>query len=280
MGLKRYLRALGGERVVKQLDTQGELLTELHLRQLFGVEPYNDPKRLEPYGFRSFSQNDEDGILQEIFRRIGTASRTFVEFGVQDGLETNSRLLLYQGWRGLWIEADESSCREVREYFPQELAASQLQLQRAFITAQNISALIDGARLGELDLLSIDIDGNDYWIWQALALEPRVVVIEYNAKFRPPTKWVMEYNPKHRWRYTDYQGASLESLSALGRQKGYTLVGCCMAGVNAFFVRDDLVLDRFAEPDAAKLYNPPRYYLRRFLLAGHPTGPFGPYKSV
>ena len=106
-----------------------------------------------------------------------------------------------------------------------------------------------------------------------------MLVIEYNAKFPPPTKWVMQYNPQHRWDYTDYQGASLESLTELSCSKGYTLVGCGLAGVNAFFVRDDLVRDRFAQPDTKALYNQPRYYLQRFLASGHPSGPFGPYES-
>src|SRR5262245_9378792 len=126
MGLGRYF---GEARLLKQLDMQGELLAELHLQRLLGAEPYNSPQRLERHGFRTFSQNDEDGILQEIFRRIGTANRTFVEFGVQDGLESNTRLLLYQGWRGLWIEADERASRKARDFFAQELAAGQLQLQ-------------------------------------------------------------------------------------------------------------------------------------------------------
>lgn len=280
MGLRRYLRQAIAAPIVKQLDMQGELLFEMHLQRLLAADPYNGPKRLERHGFRAFSQNDEDGILQEIFGRIGYPHRTFVEFGVQDGLQTNTRLLLYQGWRGLWIEADRKACASMRRSFAAELAADQLQLSCAFITAQNISGLIGSAQLDELDLLSIDIDGNDYWIWEALALKPRVVVIEYNAKFPPPTRWVMQYNPDHRWDYTDYYGAALESLNALARRKGHTLVGCCLAGVNAFFVRDDLVLDRFAQADVAKLYNPARYYMQRFLPAGHASAAFGPYKTI
>jgi hypothetical protein len=280
MGLRRFLRQSIAAPIIKQLDMHGELSLEMHLQQLLRADPYNGTKRLERHGFRSFSQNDEDGILQEIFRRIGTANRTFVEFGVQDGLQNNTRLLLYQGWRGLWIEADERAHRKLSGAFATEIAAGQLQALRTFVTAQNISSLIESAQLRELDLLSIDVDGNDYWIWDALGIKPRVLVIEYNAKFRPPVKWVMQYNPEHRWNYTDYQGASLESLNALARQKGYTIVGCCLAGVNAFFVRDDLVQGHFAEPDVATLYNPPRYYLQRFLAAGHPSGPFGPYKSI
>jgi hypothetical protein len=280
MGLGRLLRRAIAAPIVKQLEMQGELLLEMHLQGLLRCEPYNAPKRLERHGFRAFSQNDEDGILQEIFRRIGTTNRTFVEFGVQDGLQTNTRLLLYAGWRGLWIEADRAAYARMLDSFAAEVAARQLQLLNTFVTAENISGLIDSALLGELDLLSIDIDGNDYWIWDAIQLKPRVVVIEYNAKFRPPIKWVMQYNPKHRWNYSDYHGASLESLNALARQKGYSLVGCCLAGVNAFFVRDDLVQDHFESPQGADLYNPPRYYLQRFLAAGHPSAPFGPYKSL
>ena len=256
---------------------QGQLLLEMHLQQLLRTPPYDSAKRLERHGFRAFSQNDEDGILQEILRRIGPGDKTFVEFGVQDGLQNNTRLLLYQGWRGLWIEADATACGSVRRSFASEVTSGQLQLSQSFVTTQNIVSLIAQARLGEIDVLSIDIDGNDYWIWEAISLTPRVFIVEYNAKFPPPTKWVMQYNPTHRWDYTDYQGASLEALTELGRTKGYTLVGCCLAGVNAFFVRNDLVEDRFAPPDTTALYNPPRYYMQRFLPSGHPSGAFGRY---
>jgi hypothetical protein len=280
MGLRRFLRQAIATPTVKQLEMQGELLFEMHLQGLLRSEPYNAPKRLERHGFRSFSQNDEDGILQEIFRRIGAANRTFVEFGVQDGLQTNTRLLLYQGWRGLWIEADRAAYARIQSGFGPEISARQLQVLNSFVTTESISGLIDSAGFGELDVLSIDIDGNDYWVWDAIQVKPRVVIIEYNAKFRPPVKWIMQYNPEHRWDYTDYHGASLESLNVLARNKGYSLVGCCLAGVNAFFVRDDLVQDHFAAPEVTALYNPPRYYMQRFLASAHRPAPFGPYKSL
>jgi hypothetical protein len=280
MGLGRYLRQRIAVPITQKIDMQSELLYEMHVRELMCSAPYNQPLRLEPHGFRSFSQNDEDGILQEIFRRLGGGTGTFVEFGVQNGMENNTRLLLYRGWRGLWIEADAAGCREIRRTFAQELGSGQLQLANSFVTRENIAGLIAAARFEALDLLSVDIDGNDYWIWEALTISPRVVAIEYNAKFRPPTSWVMEYNGEHRWDYTDYQGASLQSLTDLGRRKGYTLVGCCLAGVNAFFVRDDLLQGHFAEPDVAALYNPPRFYVQRFLSPGHPAGAFGPYRSI
>jgi hypothetical protein len=280
MGLGRYLRRHIALPITRRIDMQSEILCELHLRALLRTPPYEDPKRLEAYGFRSFSQNDEDGILQEIFRRIGLTTGSFVEFGVQDGLQNNTRLLLYRGWKGLWIEADARACRKMRRVFGSELASGQLQLVHSFVTRENIGGLIEASGLLPIDLLSIDIDGNDYWVWKALTIQPRVVVIEYNAKFRPPTSWVMEYNAAHRWDYSDYQGASLQSLYDLGRTKGYRLVGCGLAGVNAFFVREDLAHQHFPEQVVADLYNPPRFYLQHFLSCGHAAGEFGPYRSI
>ena len=280
MGLGRYLRRNIAGPITRRIDAQNQLLCEMHTRQLLESSPYNAPGRLERHGFRSFSQNDEDGITQEIFERIGVAPATFVEFGVGDGLQSNSRLLLYRGGRGLWIEADAEESHKVERAFAAELASRQLQLRASFITRDNINELIASAELGELDLLSVDIDGNDYWIWDAIDSRPRVVVIEYNAKFRPPTAWVMAYNERHRWNRSDYQGASLQSLANLGRKKGYQLVGCSFAGVNAFFVRGDLVRGQFAEPDVAALYNPPRFYLQELMSSGHAAGAFGPYQSI
>ena len=126
----------------------------------------------------------------------------------------------------------------------------------------------------ELDLLSIDIDGNDYFVWEAItAIEPRVVVIEYNSKFPPPMRWTIRYDPAHEWDGSDQFGASLQSLADLGIRKGYRLVGCNITGTNAFFVRADLAGDHFVEPpDAATLYQPPRYSLCSSFDTGHPAG--------
>jgi hypothetical protein len=280
MGFGRYLRRHVALPITQRLDVQNEMLCEMHVRDLLSRAPCNEPRRLEPHGFRSFSQNDEDGILQEIFRRVGTSTTAFVEFGVGDGLENNTRLLLYRDWKGLWIEADAGAVGSLRRSFAAELRSGQLQLLSSIVTRENIAGLLAAGGLGDLDLLSIDIDGNDYWIWEAIPLRPRVVVIEYNAKFRPPTRWVMEYNAAHRWDGSDYHGASLQSLAELARKKEYTLVGCCLAGVNAFFVRDDLVQEHFPAADVSSLYHPPRFYLQSFLPSGHPVGRFGGYRRA
>jgi hypothetical protein len=118
---------------------------------------------------------------------------------------------------------------------------------------------------GDIDLLSIDIDGNDYWVWQSITVvEPRVVVIEYNARYPPGLSWIMPYNPRNQFWDDGYFGASLSALEELGRQKGYVLVGCDFTGTNAFFVRQGLANGKFCAPFVAENhYEPPRYFLRR-----------------
>ena len=232
----------------------------------------NDPKALEPYGFKVYSQNDEDGIIQEIFRRIGTTNRRFVEFGVQDGLECNGHYLLFKGWKGLWIEGDPEYVKTIKERFRPVLNNGQLQVINAFITRENINSLISSAGfLRGIDLLSIDIDGNDYYVWEAIdVVEPRVVCIEYNGKLPPDLEWIMAYDPEHHWRWCDWQGASLKALENLGRRKNYRLVGTGLNGVNCFFVRNDLCGNKFiSSPVAEAVYNPIRAHLG--FVATHPA---------
>jgi hypothetical protein len=232
---------------------------------------YADPRRLNGYEFKAFSQFGEDGIVQEVFRRIGTTNRHFVEFGVEAGLENNTAYLLFQGWSGLWIEPVHACVSAIETGLAALVRAGRLKVFEELVTADNVEQLFARAAVpAEPDLLSIDIDGNDYHVWRRIErYRPRVVVIEYNATFPPPGEWVMPYEPGHRWNGTIKFGASLESLVQLGRDKGYALVACSLGGANAFFVRQDLVADYFAAPfTAANHYEPPRYFLL-FRQAGH-----------
>jgi hypothetical protein len=246
------------------------------------AKPRNaDPKRLVRHGYKVYSQNDEDGIIAEIFRRIGTTSRTFVEFGVETGVECNTAKLLVEGWRGLWIEANSASVAALRSNFAPFMKDGRLQVTESRVTAENINALIAQSGLGrEIDFLSIDIDYNDYWIWKAIdVVNPRLVAIEYNATLRPPMSLVVPYRPDAEWDGSNFQGASLEALVKLGAEKNYRIVGCSIAGVNAFFVRADLTADRFLEPATAQEhYEPPRHYFH-MLPAGHRSRP-GPFVAV
>lgn len=232
----------------------------------------SNSKCLEQYGYKVYSQNDEDGIIQEIFHRIGTTNRVFVEFGVQNGLESNCHYLLLRGWKGLWLEGDPEYVKEIHIKFQPVVQTGQLQCGCAFLTRDNINHIIEEYGIsGEIDLLSIDVDGNDYYIWEAIRIvNPRVVIIEYNGKIPPDCNWKMAYYENYQWDGSDWHGASLKALELLGRQKGYQLVGTNISGVNAFFVRKDLSADRFYKYSSAEsLYNPLR--LNFIHHSGHPA---------
>jgi hypothetical protein len=258
---------------------QSRYLAQLRVQRAWDEEMkkqrHADPKRLVRYGYKVYSQNDEDGIIAEIFRRIGTTNRTFVEFGVETGVECNTAKLLVEGWRGLWIESNAASAGAIRREVAPFIAAGNLVLQESLVTAENINALIgQGGFSGEIDLLSIDIDRNDYWVWKAIdVVSPRVVAIEYNATLRPPMALVVPYRADAQWDGSNHYGASLEALVRLATARNYRLVGCSIAGVNAFFVRADLCADRFLEPATAEEhYEPPRHYFH-MLPAGHRSRP-------
>ncbi len=258
------------------------LLTEDYVEKYLraGLK-YQDPKRITRHEHKVFSQHGEDGILREIFRRIATTSRFFVEFGCgKHGTENNTLALLIGGWRGCWLEWNRVHVKRIAATFRNHVSQGQLSVQAAFLTAENINEIFTGLNVpAEFDLLSIDADGNDYWFWKALkGFSPRVVVIEYNAVFPPYMRWVMKYDPRHRWDGSSHFGASLKSLELLADQKGYRLVGCDFSGSNAFFVREDLVAGRFLSPFTAEIhYEPPRYFLER--QQGHPRR-FGDFEAI
>jgi hypothetical protein len=140
-----------------------------------------------------------------------------------------------------------------------------------YVTAENINDIFRRNGIeGEVDLLSIDIDGNDYYVFDAIsAVNPRVVIVEYNSKFPPECDWKMEYDKDYKWDGSDKHGASLKALEQVGLGKNYQLVGTNYSGVNAFFVRKDLTVDLFPSPSTAEnLYNP----LRKVrYISGHPA---------
>jgi len=240
--------------LVKQLIVEQQNFTFLQTPRA------QEPRRLLSAGYTVFSQADEDGILAEIFRRIGSTSKTAVEFGLQHGLESNTLLLAADGWKTWWFEGDESYTNQLKEKFHSGICP-QLQIQQAFITGKNINQIFRVAKIPkEIDVLCIDIDSCDYWVWKGLTVtKPRVVIIEYNAEWGPHVAWTVPNDPNFRWQGDSHYGASLKALEKLSASKGYTLVGCSYSGVNAFFVRDDLVKKKFALPATSENHwEPPR----------------------
>ena len=173
---------------------RNSLFDDYRQRNLFNNEKYKNPKKLNQFEFSAFSQNGEDGIIEEIFNRIGSTNRFFVEFGVQTGIESNSTYLLHKGWSGFWIDGNAKHVKKIMQNFSKVILSKKLQVKCGFITAENIESLFIEANVPQqFDLLSIDIDRNDYYVWDAIqSYNPRVVIIEYNAIFRPGCEFVVD----------------------------------------------------------------------------------------
>ena len=198
--------------------------------------------------FRVFSQWGEDGIIQYLTSRVVIDRKVFVEFGVQDYCESNTRfLLLNNNWSGMVIDGNAENIRLIQS--ADWSWRHELNSKAAFVTRENINDLIGGGGIrGDIGLLSIDIDGNDYWVWEAITVvNPRIVVIEYNGLWGAVSSVSTPYDPQFvrgRAHYSNlYYGASLPALFGLAKKKGYTFVGSNSAGVNAFFVRSDVLGD-------------------------------------
>lgn len=198
---------------------------------------------LGPYELKVFSQNGEDGVLGEILRRAGiTGPGFFVEFGAEDGVELNTALLAdVFGWSGVLLEGDpEKHGRLHRKYGPNLRVTTRHEMVMPATIEQLLRELGVPA---ELDVLSIDVDGDDFWVWRAIdGLTPKVVIIEFNAHLDPA---IVAVQPEGSgpWAGTDYYGSSLAAMKALGEEKGYRLVHADMTGNNAFFVHRDVAGD-------------------------------------
>lgn len=220
-------------------------------------------QKLRGYEWREFSQNGEDGITLHLLELLGCHSGFYLEIGTESGAECNSRILRDRaGFSGLLLDG--------------KFEDASINLHREFVTVANVQELCDRYRVPrEIALLSIDIDGNDYWIWKALAprVSAAVVIIEYNASLGPSEHRVMPYLPGYHWDGTDAYGASISALAALGSELGYSLVYAEAKGVNLFFV-NDAVLTRAGltfqhQNIPSRLHRPPRCGAGG---QGHPQG--------
>jgi len=198
--------------------------------------------RLRDAEFKAFSQFGDDGIIQYLIHRLAPLPDSFVEFGVGNYRESNTRfLVLNDNWRGLVMDSSEDPIRFIRKdeiYWRHTLTA-----QCALIDRDNINDLLREAGFtGEIGLLSIDIDGNDYWVWEKIdIIDPAIVIMEYNSIFGPDLAVTVPYDPqfvRHRAHFSgQFWGASLPALTLLAERKGYALLGCNSGGNNAYFVR-------------------------------------------
>jgi len=236
-----------------------EVLLQSKLRQELDSikkrEFKKDNKNLIPFGFKVFSQTDEDGIINEIFNRIGTTNKQFLEFGANTRFN-NTTYLLMKGWEGVWLESSEKKVNNIKKKYSLLIKNGKLKIYKKTITASNVNKEIKSLNLNKfIDLLSLDIDGNELYVLNKLkTISPRVIVVEYNAKFPPPIRKSIKYDPKFIWKYDDYFGTSLQLLEDNLKNFGYVLVGCNILGVNAFFIKKKLVQNKFPKNTTAKFH--------------------------
>lgn len=258
-GLRRISSSAGISALRGDVDHVRSQVGALEARRIAELGP-SDIHRAE---FRVFSQFGEDGIIQFLVQRVSIENEIFVEFGVEDYSESNTRfLLVHDNWRGLIMDSGESMHRFLESTglgWRHEIDA-----KTAFVHRDNINNLISDAEIrGDIGLLSIDLDGNDYWVLKEIeVVKPRILVTEYNSTFGAKAAVTIPYDPnfvrgdKH-WSWL-YWGASLSAVTMLADEKGYALVGGNRAGNNAFFVRRD-VLGGIPEVTVADAYSLSRF---------------------
>lgn len=194
---------------------------------------------LTRYELSVFSQNGEDGVLVEMLNRVGVGQRFFVEFGIEDGTQGNCVLLAdILGWAGLFIESDPGDHALLNHKY----AGTDVTVLCDLVCADRFTSILSAAGVPEeFDVLSIDIDGNDVYVWDALeGFRPRIVVIEYNSGIRHGGPVAQPHDPGRSWNGGSDWGASLAALDVVAARRGYRLAHTEMTGTNAFYVRADL----------------------------------------
>lgn len=224
--------------------------------------------------FRAFSQNGEDGILLYIFSLVGMQTRIAVEVCAGNGIESNSaNLIVNHGFNGLLFDGDKKNIQTARDFFnhSKDTFVSPPKIVKAWITKDNINDLIEENGInGEIDLLSLDMDGVDYWIWKATnVINPRVVVVEYHEELGTDPITV-PYADNFRKQGT-YFGASLPAFTKLAKEKGYRLVGANRQKFNGFYLRNDISPEIFPEVSVGSCLrqNKPEDYTLVQELKGH-----------
>jgi hypothetical protein len=227
--------------------------------------------------FRAYSQNGEDGLLLYVFSVIGTTNKLCMEVCAGEGIQCNTaNLIINHGWRGLLLDGDAEKLEKGRVFYRSNRDTFMCipKLFQAWITPQNINDIIRFNNFtGEIDLLSLDLDGNDYWIWKAIDVaQPRVVILEYQNAWGPGRRVTQRYVEDFRVENVVLPGglprcgASLEAFAALAREKGYRLVGCERSCINAIFIKNSIGEDYFPEIPVCDCFDHPQVAWRHMLM--------------
>jgi hypothetical protein len=273
-GLRSLLERSGGG-TVSPADKVSQLILLNQYRDLLdGRKPLRSFADVE---FRAFSQNGEDGILLYVFGLLGMGHRRCVEICAGDGIECNSaNLIVNHGWTGLLFDADKRLVERGRSYYSRlgDTSAFPPTFVNTWITRENVNELLQQNGVsGPVDLLSLDLDGVDYWIWEAIeVIRPRVVIAEIQCIWGADRAVTVPYSESFRApvhdRFKVYCGASLPAFVKLARRKGYRLVGVERLGFNAVFVAEGIGEQILPEADIALCVDRPFVsWARRELLS-------------
>lgn len=247
--IKQVSKFLGSYKNSDERDNDRFLIGECLLENK--RELWNSGKLLfsrenwDEFGFQVFSQSNEDGLIQYLINQIEIPNKTFIEFGVEDYTECNTKfLLMHNNWSGLIMDGSKANINKFKRkstYWRHDIEAINV-----FITKDNINELISKRGFDEeIGILSIDIDGNDYWVWEAIeGIRPCIVICEYNPIYGPDISVSVPYQSdffRTRAHYSNlYWGGSLRAYADLGKKKGYKLICTNKMRQNAFFVREDI----------------------------------------
>lgn len=242
--LERELKVLFGNDLKSPKVNLGQIQTQLNKQR-------TDITSIHDVEFQVFSQFGDDGIIQYLINKLDIPNKVFIEFGVENYTEANTRFLLINNkWSGLVIDGSEQNVN----YIKRDVVSwsNDLHATHSFITTENINKLItDFLAKGypdEIGILSVDIDGNDYHVWKKInTVNPVIVIAEYNALYGSEKAWTIPYQPDFFRLDADptstYWGASLKCLYLLAQEKGYEFIGCNSNGNNAYFIRKDKMKD-------------------------------------
>lgn len=229
------------------------------------------PARLRDASYDIFTYHGEDGIIGFLLSRLSGVPPVFADIGSGDCIKSNcAYLAVHEGWKGCFLDTQAEQLEVGKKFYGARGGKDNgIRFLQAYITPENVNGLLSGAGLnGEIGLLSIDIDGNDFWIWKAIGvIRPRIVVIEAKVEFGIDNRVVPYAKSNHHSADKMYNGASVEALKELGRQKGYKLAGANKQGYNLFFVQqheliqEEQVVDILSDPEIRRSFYPPSFFM-------------------
>ena len=220
----------------RQTRIQQAILKELLLQN------HSKDNPLLKYEHQTFSQNGEDGIINEIFNRLDITKGQFIEIGTGDGSENNTRLLLELGWKGVWIDGSTKNLNTINSNFQNFIKNEKLFACANFVDENNINSLLKKIEISkDVDLLSLDLDLTTHLVWESINyITPKVLVIEYNGFFPKNTLWQANIRGNMSWDGSINMGASLSTIIKISEEKNYKFIGTELSGTNAFFVHQSL----------------------------------------